>query len=97
MAELAVDIALIVPVWPICQQSGGLVARDIEAAGIPTVTFNLIPEIVPIVGIPRAVKLKQPFGRTLGKPNDALAHQEAIRQALLFVEAAAEPGAAKDI
>jgi hypothetical protein len=72
-----------------------LVAREIEAMGIPTVTFNLISEIVSIIGIPRAISVKNPFGCTVGKPNDIELQQNIIKHAIEFVNEALEPGEIK--
>lgn len=91
MKEQEVDIALIVPVWPICQQSGGLVAREIEKAGISTATFNLIPEIVSIVGIPRAITLRAPFGCIIGRPCNEDKQIYCLKEALEFVKASKTP------
>ena len=93
--ELGVDITLIVPVWPICQQSGGLVARAIEKSGVPTVTFNLIKQIVSIIGIPRAINVKNPFGCTIGQPNNVELQQQVIKEALHFVNTATQPAEIK--
>ena len=41
----------------------GLVARVIEAAGIPTVTLNMIPAYQALVGMPRVAAIEHPFGR----------------------------------
>ena len=91
MKEQDVDIALIVPVWPICQQSGGLVAREIEKNGISTVTFNLIPEIISIIGIPRAITLRAPFGCIIGRPCNEGKQLHCLKKALEFVKSSTVP------
>ena len=49
----------------------GLVARRIEAAGIPTVTLNMIWVYHRIVGMPRVAAIEHPFGRPFGDVRDA--------------------------
>ena len=48
----------------------GLVARVIEAAGIPTVTLNMIWVYQRIVGMPRVAAIEHPFGRPFGNVGD---------------------------
>ncbi len=48
----------------------GLIARVIEAAGIPTVCIIGLREIAERVRPPRAVHLKWPFGHPLGEPGN---------------------------
>lgn len=54
-------------------------------------TLNLIPEIVNIVGLPRALNVQVPFGCPLGAPNDVDQHLRVLRQALLLLEQAEDP------
>lgn len=51
-------------------QSVGLLARTIEAAGIPTVSISLVREVTARVRPPRALYLKWPFGHPLGEPGN---------------------------
>ena len=44
----------------------GLVARVIEAAGIPTVVLNMIWVYQRLVGMPRVAAIEYPFGRPFG-------------------------------
>nr|WP_145020196.1 hypothetical protein [Geobacter argillaceus] len=46
----------------------GLVARAIEAAGIPTVALSIVREVTEKSPPPRALFLRFPFGRALGEP-----------------------------
>ena len=54
-------------------------------------TLNLIPEIVDIVGIPRALNVQVPFGCPLGAPNNVEQHLRVLRQALLLLAQAEGP------
>jgi D-proline reductase (dithiol) PrdB len=70
----------------------GLVARVIEAAGIPTVTLNMIWELQRAVGMPRVAAIEHPFGRPFGDVDDAETQSEVLRAALAVFEKAKTPG-----
>ena len=70
----------------------GLVARVIEAAGIPTVTLNMIWVYQRLVGMPRVAAIEHPFGRPLGEVGDADTQRAVLRAALGLAEAATQPG-----
>jgi hypothetical protein len=66
----------------VCHQSVGLIAREVEAAGIPTLCMTSAYDITQAVNPPRAVFLNYPLGHQTGKPDD-LANQRAIVLAAL--------------
>jgi len=69
-----------------------LLARAIEAAGIPSVGLSLLKEVTRRVPAPRAVYLRYPFGQPMGEPF-ALAQQRTILEdALRTLETATTPG-----
>jgi len=70
----------------------GLVARVIEAAGIPTVTLNMIWAYQNIVGMPRIAAIEHPFGRPYGDVDDAATQRAVLEAALSVFETAKEPG-----
>ncbi len=51
-----------------CHQSVGLIARELEAAGIPTLCMSSALSITQAVLPPRAVFVDFPLGHTSGKP-----------------------------
>jgi D-proline reductase (dithiol) PrdB len=70
----------------------GLIAREVEAAGIPTLCMTSALDITRAVNPPRAAFLDYPLGHTTGKPGDA-ANQKAIMiDALEAFERIANPG-----
>jgi D-proline reductase (dithiol) PrdB len=70
----------------------GLIAREIERAGVPTVSIGSALDITRAVRPPRAVYLHYPLGHQGGQPGD-LANQIAIARAALAAGAALrEPG-----
>jgi hypothetical protein len=70
----------------------GLVSRAIEAAGISTVTLNMIWIYQRLVGMPRVAAIEHPFGRPYGDVGDANNQREVIEAALDVLDTAREPG-----
>lgn len=70
----------------------GLIARTIEAAGIPTVSIIGLKEIAEKVRPPRAVHLKWPFGHPLGEPGNRAQQLSLIHYALRALYDMSEPG-----
>ena len=69
----------------------GLIARHLEAAGIPTLSMTSAWSITEAVNPPRAAFLDFPLGHTAGRPN-AADEQIEIMRAALSVFAQAAPG-----
>jgi len=70
----------------------GLVARAIEAAGITTVTLNMIWPYQRLIGMPRVAAIEHPFGRPYGDVGDAETQRAVLLTALRLAESADEPG-----
>lgn len=70
-----------------CHQSVGLIAREIEAAGVPTISMTSAWDITAAVGPPRAVYVHYPLGHQSGIAHD-LANQVAVVRAGLELGAA---------
>jgi hypothetical protein len=66
----------------VCHQSVGLIVREVEAAGIPTLCMTSAYDITQAVNPPRAVFLNYPLGHQTGKPNDSEGQRAIIRDAL---------------
>jgi len=64
----------------------------IEAAGVPTVTLNMIWIYHHLVGIPRVAAIEHPFGRPYGDVGEAETQRAVLRAALSVFEKAREPG-----
>jgi len=69
----------------------GLVQRVLEAAGIPTVTLSMIPDLTRAVGVPRLAGLSYPMGRPLGRPHDAEGQRAVLRATLDMLATASGP------
>lgn len=74
----------------------GLIAREVEAAGIATVCIIGLREIAEQVRPPRAVHLKWPFGHPLGEPGNRAQQLSVIHYALTALYTAEEPGTILD-
>lgn len=70
----------------------GLVARKIEAAGIPTVTLDMIWVYQRLVGMPRVAAIEHPFGRPYGDVGDVATQRAVLEAALAVFDRAREPG-----
>ncbi|MCP4002746.1 MAG: hypothetical protein GY725_00995 [bacterium] len=69
-----------------------MVSRAIEAAGIPTVTLNMIWPFQRVVGMPRVAVIEHPFGRPYGDVGDSSGQTAVLEAALSLFESAKTPG-----
>lgn len=70
----------------------GLIARTIEAAGIPTVSIIGLKEIAEQVRLPRTIHLRWPFGHPLGEPFNRAQQLSVIHYALQALYTIKVPG-----
>ncbi|MFM7120172.1 MAG: hypothetical protein ACKOZX_07985 [Gammaproteobacteria bacterium] len=75
-----------------CHQSVGLIARAIEARGLPTVSLTSAWSITRAVNPPRAVYTDFPLGHTAGKQGDVPMQRDIMRAALRAITAFEQPG-----
>ena len=68
-----------------------LVARHLEANGIPTVILGCAKDIVESVGVPRFFFSDFPLGNPAGRPGDERSQQLTIQLALQLLESATGP------
>ena len=73
----------------------GLIARRVEAEGIPTTSLTSALSITRSVNPPRATFVDFPLGRTAGKPNAPELQREIVRAALAAMDELERPGAVK--
>jgi D-proline reductase (dithiol) PrdB len=85
------DVAVLVPNCPICHQTMALVARHLEAAGIPTVVMGAAKDIVELAGVPRFLFSDFPLGNSAGRPDDPASQQATLELALRVLETAPAP------
>lgn len=65
-----------------CNQAVGLIAAEVERAGIPTVCLMLLREVAEKVRPPRSLVVPFAHGYTLGVPHDAEGQKTVLRKAL---------------
>jgi glycine/betaine/sarcosine/D-proline reductase family selenoprotein B len=87
----AADAVLIVPNCPVCHQTSTLVARHLEANGIPTVVMGCAKDIVEHAAAPRFLFSDFPLGNSAGKPHDVASRDETLALALRLLAAAPGP------
>jgi hypothetical protein len=73
----------------------GLIARRVEAAGIPTLCMGSALDILKAGNPPRAAFLDYPLGHTTGKPNQPELQREILVQALGGFTSLTVPGSIK--
>lgn len=87
-----VDGAVFLPTCSLCIQTVCLLARSVEAAGIPTVCITLIPELTRRIGAPRSLAVRFPFGAPAGDPGHGELHGAVLLEALDLLRHAETPG-----
>ncbi len=75
----------------------GLVAREVEAAGIPTLVMTSALDITRAVNPPRAAFLDYPLGHTTGKPHQPALQRAIMLEALEAFTSMREPGQVKHL
>ena len=68
-----------------------LIARHLEAHGLPTVIMGCAKDIVEQAGVPRFLWSDFPLGNSAGKPNDAESQRRTLNLALRLFETAESP------
>ena len=71
-----------------CHQTVSLVARHLEANGIPTVIMGCAKDIVEYCGVPRLLFSDFPLGNSAGRPFDEASQAETLELALRVLESA---------
>lgn len=75
----------------------GLLQREIEASGIPTIGISIVRDYSEKVKPPRTVFLKWPFGHPLGEPGNVLQQRTVILEAFRVLYTLDEPGTIIDL
>jgi glycine/betaine/sarcosine/D-proline reductase family selenoprotein B len=89
--EDGVEAAVLVPNCPVCHQTISLVARHLEANGIPTVVMGCAKDIVEHAAVARFLWSDFPLGNSAGRPHDVASQAETLDQALALLDAAIGP------
>lgn len=86
-----VDVVVVSGGCELSHQSAGLIQREIEAAGIPTVGVSVCRDITYQLQVPRAVAVRFPMGNPFGPPMDTAMQARILRDALSLVDTVRVP------
>jgi D-proline reductase (dithiol) PrdB len=90
-----VQAALLIPASQLCHQSVSLIARGLEAAGIPTMTLGVVQDVIESVRPPRAAVFDGELGSVAGLPNYPEHQRRVLDEALRLIEPMDQPGIRK--
>lgn len=76
------DLVFLFPFCPACHRATGIIARALEARGLPTLSMNVLWEAGEEVKPPRTCFLDFPLGCPAGKPHQAGQQRDILRAAL---------------
>ncbi len=79
---MGVDLVLVLPFCPQCHVAAGVIARAIEARGLPTTTLATLYRNAMAVKPPRTSFLDFPLGCSCGRPGRSDQQREILREAL---------------
>ena len=74
-----------------CVQSVGLIQAVIEERGIRTVGITFLPELTELVGTPRALSVRFPYGAPFGNPLNRWLQTRVLGEALALLDEAKAP------
>lgn len=95
LARYQVHAALIIPASRSCHQTAGLIARRIEADGIPTIVISVEKAITDSVRPPRTVYYKGELGSVVGPANWPEFQRRVLDETLRTMETFDQPGSRK--
>jgi D-proline reductase (dithiol) PrdB len=90
-----VQAALLVPSSRLSHQTLGIVARAIEARGIPTMLISVDRSVTDKVRPPRTAYYRGAFGMVAGEPNWKQHQLRILDEALRWIETFDQPGSRK--
>jgi hypothetical protein len=72
-------------------QSVGLLQSVIEREGIPTAALTFNPDFTRLIGTPRALAVRFPYGAPFGNPLNRWLQTRVLREALMLLDTATAP------
>lgn len=90
-----VQAALLIPASRLCHQTVGLLARALEASGVPTMTISVDKSIAETVRPPRTAYYNGEFGSVVGKSNWKEYQLRVLDESLRWLETFDQPGVKK--
>lgn len=95
LASYEVQAALLVPASRLCHQTLGIVAREIERQGIPTMMISVDRAITDRIRPPRTAYYSGNIGETVGKPNWKEYQLRVLDESLRWIETLDQPTSRK--
>lgn len=92
LREDGAGAVVLLPTCSLCVQSVCLLARELETDGLRTVTVTMLPELTGLVGAPRSLAVRFPFGAPCGDPGNRDLHRAILLEALELLAGCARPG-----
>lgn len=90
-----VQAALLIPATRLCHQTLGIVARHLEASGVPTMMLSVDPAMTDRVRPPRTAYWNGEIGSVAGKPNFKEHQLRILDEAIRWIETFDQPGSKK--
>jgi D-proline reductase (dithiol) PrdB len=75
----------------------GLIQREIEKQGIPTISISIVRKFTEEIKPPRAIFLHWPLGHPLGEPYNIKQQATVLKKALEALVDIKEPGTIRDL
>ena len=95
LASYEVQAALLIPASRLCHQTLGIVAREIERRGIPTMFISVDRSVTDEIRAPRTAYYSGDFGCVAGKPNWKEYQLRVLDESLRWIETFDQPGSRK--
>ncbi len=87
--------ALLIPASRLCHQTLGIVAREIEQRGVPTMLLSVDRTVSDLVRAPRTAYYDGEFGSVAGKPNWSQHQHRILDESLRWIETLDQPTSRK--
>jgi D-proline reductase (dithiol) PrdB len=92
LVSAGVDAVILTPGSPICNHSLAIIQRVLEEAGLATISLTIEPEMMKLVGVPRAMVVDFPPGCPVGEPTDGDKQRKVLKEALEYLTTMTQPG-----
>lgn len=95
MHRYDIQAALFIPASRLCHQTLGIIARVVEASGIPTMTISVDPGMTDKVRPPRTGYYNGELGAVVGHPDWQQYQRRVLDESLRWIETFDQPGSRK--
>jgi hypothetical protein len=92
LGAAGVDAVILTPGSPICNHSLAVIQRVLEAAHLATISLTIEPDVMRLVGVPRAMVVDFPPGCPVGEPTDYEKQRKVLNEALEYLTTMTQPG-----